>query len=756
MWSFLFISNHLQASGWELASIRDQFPRLMEAAPDPLLSCLEHLLEAAPGDVDRLFVEGSGALGGGGLHTGLLWGLETLAWIPEYLQRVTLLLAKLAGLDPGGKLSNRPINSLAEIFLWWHPGTQASSAERLEAIRSILRSEPEVGWDLLAMLLPGIAPSFSNPTAKPRWKVISTARPGRRDIVEYASAIVDLALEDVGTRPERWKSILKSLRHIRISQCERALELLENVTKQDLPSDDRIELWRILRDFCTEHRRFPDADWTLPEEVLGRLGTLMDNVTPDDPVERHRWLFNQWLPKSAKSHSRGDEDYEKELKEKRQNAVREILSVQGPGGLVRLSTSCEFPGFVAEALVADLKNSTDALKLIGQVVAIGDEGLVLETQISRCAYEAFGKEWQQLVLKGALENKWSPVAVASLMLWWPDGTDTWKTVRELGEKVESEYWHRKNIGTMDSTLGDPAYEIDCLLASKRAPEVFRRLAMQSQGVASPQMLQVFDATLDALQDTENREEVRGVGLHADHFREFLDELRGREEIPRDELARREYVVLPLLEGLTEKGLTLHEFIAGDPNFFVEVICDVYPPDASEGGEIEPDRKKRAVARTSYALLNSLHRLPGRGGGGDIDEAFLSGWVESARDKARELDRSVVVDEKIGELLAHAPEDTNDGAWPHQAVRNIIETLASEDIEQGISIGRFNMRGVVVKDPLGGGDAERTLAAQYRSWESVIHSAWPRTAQLLSRMAHEWELVAGEEDVRSDQLKHTMN
>jgi hypothetical protein len=99
-----------------LASLRDVYPLLMEAAPRPLLDSLERLLEARPDDLRRLFVEG-GTFGSDSMHTRLLWGLETLAWSPEYLPQVALHLATLARLDPGGRLSNRPINSLRGIFL---------------------------------------------------------------------------------------------------------------------------------------------------------------------------------------------------------------------------------------------------------------------------------------------------------------------------------------------------------------------------------------------------------------------------------------------------------------------------------------------------------------------------------------------------------------------------------------------------------------------------------------------------------------
>jgi hypothetical protein len=75
-----------------------------------------------------------------------------LAWDPEYLTEVSVILAKLAKIDPGGTFSNRPINTLMEIFLPWHPNTNASQNQRLAALDFIVREVPEIGWTLIIIV----------------------------------------------------------------------------------------------------------------------------------------------------------------------------------------------------------------------------------------------------------------------------------------------------------------------------------------------------------------------------------------------------------------------------------------------------------------------------------------------------------------------------------------------------------------------------------------------------------------------------
>jgi hypothetical protein len=74
----------------------------------------------------------------------MLWALETLAWDPDFLHRAALILARLADIDPGGRLSNRPINSLRAIFLSWTPNTNAPLKQRLAVLDAIVRLTPEV------------------------------------------------------------------------------------------------------------------------------------------------------------------------------------------------------------------------------------------------------------------------------------------------------------------------------------------------------------------------------------------------------------------------------------------------------------------------------------------------------------------------------------------------------------------------------------------------------------------------------------
>ena len=192
------------------ASIAYYLPLLAEAAPTVFLEALEQGLSGEFPVLLKIFSEGKNTLFHSSPHTGLLWALERIAWHPEYLGHVALVLAKLARLDPGGKLLNRPANSLHEIFLCWHPQTTAGLEQRLTVLDLIRKQEPEVGWSLLNSLLPE-AHSVGHPTNKPHWREgVPENKPEvtHAELFQAEREIVSRLLDDVGFDGRRWSDLV--------------------------------------------------------------------------------------------------------------------------------------------------------------------------------------------------------------------------------------------------------------------------------------------------------------------------------------------------------------------------------------------------------------------------------------------------------------------------------------------------------------------------------------------------------------------
>jgi hypothetical protein len=79
------------------------------------------------------------------------------------------LLGELDAHDLGGKWSNRPANSLIDIFLPWKPHTSASFEKRKTAMQVLIRERSETAWKVLIRLLPNQSFTTSG-THKPEWQ----------------------------------------------------------------------------------------------------------------------------------------------------------------------------------------------------------------------------------------------------------------------------------------------------------------------------------------------------------------------------------------------------------------------------------------------------------------------------------------------------------------------------------------------------------------------------------------------------------
>ncbi len=132
----------------KLLSHDNDFPRYAEAAPDAFLNLLETDLKQPQPVLLGLLRPVESGLFSGCPRTGLLWALECLAWNPQYLLRVSLLLAQLSRISIDDNWTNKPIHSLEAIFRSWMPQTAASLEQRIKTFEVLTKRFPDIGWPI--------------------------------------------------------------------------------------------------------------------------------------------------------------------------------------------------------------------------------------------------------------------------------------------------------------------------------------------------------------------------------------------------------------------------------------------------------------------------------------------------------------------------------------------------------------------------------------------------------------------------------
>lgn len=729
-----------------LVSLRDQLPVLVEAAPDPFVEALETLLQGDDRIAQIIFTDKDSSLFGDCRHAGILWALEVLAWDPEWLPRICLIFARLTEIDPGGTYSNRPIRSLREVFLPWHPGTNTTLKQRLQAIDLVIRRFPSVGWQLLSSLFPSFH-AISNPTQEPMWRESSLSQREvltRQVAFETYDGVITRALNLVDHDLDRWKTIIDNLSNFSPDQRTKVYELLESVCTAELSDNAKAVFWNLLRDHVNKHLAFRDAQWALPEAELVRSEKLMSVLEPSDARLKHKWLFDEHFPDLPMRKSDHDA-FSSELNTLRSRAVGEIIQQSGISELLQFIETIAFPGMTAGPVIEYSTGIDQLLDILEGSVKHGQNNKVFAKCLSSQALEKYGEEWGNRLLSRASLKKWDDETIATLLLDWPDDMETFTKIASLGESVDRLYWSHRFTWIRNKSHDICTFAVKKLISVGRALDAIGLADDCSKELESDLLLDVLDKAL--LEINSSSKPFQGIDYHVE---QILTTLKSRTDISRAEVARREYSYLPLLVSYGEcKDLVLHEILASDPSFFVEVLCDVYKPASGEPEE-SLDENRRLRAEYGYKLLDSWQVLPGASANGALDADVLISWVKKVRELASQKDRADIADQEIGKLLVHTPIDPEDGAWPHRAVRELLEELAITQIERGISVEQFNNRGVVSKAMFEGGKQERDLAEQYRQWASTVDSRWHRTLSLLREISDSWERYARQEDERAEQ------
>ena len=342
--------------GWQIWGTLDRhLAKLAEAAPEATLSAIEQRLSTAPDTLGDLFAQEGDLLFGGSSHTGLLWALERLAWSPDYFSRVSIVLARLALIDPGGHISNRPAESLSAMFLpRFRPRfrvSETSDADRLETLGMLLSRHPEPGWKTLVNAYPsshGFVVDREPPSWRP-WGQDGVPKPTWAEIRVFVEGMERLLIEHVENNADRWTDVVGIISRLSPDALRQATDLLTQRTDAIRQHPSSITLWAKLREELNRHRSFSDVHWAMAATDLEPLAAIYEALTPADPAAAYAWLFDGWPdPPEGTDHDDPGGHFAK-MEEARQTAIAVAYESDGAEAILSIAESAQQPEQVGRA-----------------------------------------------------------------------------------------------------------------------------------------------------------------------------------------------------------------------------------------------------------------------------------------------------------------------------------------------------------------------------------------------------------------------
>ena len=718
-----------------LQSQERDLPAFAEAAPDRFLEILEEDLRKEEPVVLRLLKPVSSLPFARCERTGLLWALECVAWNPDYLSRVSVVLAYLSRTEIDDNWVNRPIGSLAGILRSWMPQTAAPVGERVEVLKMLAERFPDIGWQLcLSEIRAG--PRWAMDNYRPRWRS-DAAGVGELAPADDIDALMRCAASVLLSWPNHDQTTLGDL----VEQIEA------------LPEDQQSVVWRLIDDW-TRSQNDEGAKAELRERIRlayterrGYLQTTVEKarlaynrLQPRTLLARHAWLFaNRWI------HELWDEIEDAELDHDardakidllRQAAMREIWRAHGLAGVLTM-----------------VERGSDG-HTMGRYAALctTDATGVLRESLS-CAVDAAEVDAFMRAFIGAraafaesdllLDVSRQVDAEQSVRLWRcaPFQAKTWRMLDRLPAEVQDRYWRTVAPDGWRLAEAECTEVVDKLLAAKRPKAAFAAMAHQWKKLETGCLRRLLMALTsgDAVAEDTFRIESQRVS-------NALQVLGARPGVTSQEMALLEFAFFEALEH-SEHGIpNLERWIADSPSFFVEVLSLCFKRRDGRADPTEWQTRRQVMASRAYSLLSQATRIPGTDANGAIDVEHLLSWLKEARELCAKVGRSEIGDLQIGELLSKAPQD-EDGAWPCSAVCEALEMVASKDVAQGFVIGKQNARGAFIRSGEGG-EQERELSAQYRRWAQQRRFDYPFASRVINDIADAYDDYAEHEDTRA--------
>jgi hypothetical protein len=737
-----------EADGVRWLSLASFLPDIAEAAPDMFLKCVEASLASPDAPVTQLLTETSGSgFMGRCWHAGMLWALERLAWAPERLTRVVLILARLGHTEIKGNWGNSPQNTLLDLFRSWIPQTAANLSQRISALDQLVKKEPDIAFHVLDRLV-NLGPDTATPSARPNWRDDDAG--AGRGVSQYERQEMLIAAADrlIASAKGNSYRIAKLIDKVRVFDPPRisaTLKLAEEFTERDAQDNDREAIRATLRKKIHWQRNYGDLRGAALDSHLARLESLYERLAPIDPIARHRWLFSDsWPSLPNRTRDEGHVARSELVEAARLVALGEVYRERGLHGVEQLASACSNLGHVGASLA---KLGLPSALLVDWIVKQGHDfsdmapmrmtirGLLRVSTLDRAHLLIDG------VLDEALKAGWSGEKIARFLALAKEERETWSIVHRLGQDVENAYWTVCDPGFwFGDNEADFDFAIRHLIAARRP-----RSALQ----ASQYDLKKVDPLLlaEMLEGLLRGEEPNGALLDSYHVGEALDRLEQSGVPERSRLISISFGLIPVLgyEG-EHHAVSLYAALMSDPKLFTELICLVYRPSNRERDEPITEKTKTA-ATIAWQVLHACQRQPGTRPDGTMDSVEFAGFVDEVRRLCQEADRLEVCDSTLGQIFAHAPSDA-DGTWPPEPVRDVLDRPEMGEMRSGFAVGARNKRGMTSRAYDEGGGQERELAATYHAYARAVHNSHVHVAATLEQLASSYENDGMQEDLQA--------
>lgn len=705
------------------------FPLLAEASPAAVIERIEEKIPQSDIEFWNLFQESKDVLMGTSYYTYLLWTLEQLVWEEEYSVRAIILLAKISEKKFNYKLVNSPQNSLYQIFCIWNPQSCLSTLDRMDLLKELVNAYPSTGWKLLKSLLPSVH-AVCGQICKPKWR--ESFNPYSNGVTEEdrnysVERLIAICSESIRDDVEQWEVIIDNFPLFREEFGVFSKKFIEK--NSSMPESDIITVCKKLRKKIYEFRKFKDAAWSIQEEDVVKLETLLNLITPKTIIQ-YKYLFdNDRILLNPIPYVQGEkDDYEAEslkIYEMREMATIEMLEKYGVE---------EFLSFCY-----GVDDTRDLGKIISEKIFDNKYNFSLLQKIQENNNNLYSNILWNIFSKNGLEtlineiNKadfLSKYEIGIILCHTPMNRETWEEIEKFEDDIVTYYWHNVNMfRLLDTNDFETEYYIKKLLKYDRPFSLMCSISY-SEYNNSERIIEILHKAIEL----HNHSEKNGMSIKSidqsdiiNLFNKLYDDLN----VDRTIVVKLEIIYLSYFKSYGTPQCLI-ECLSKNPEEFINVISTAYKADGDLEKEVQITEQEQICANKARDILDYFTEIPGCNNK-MIDETIFNDWIIKVGNIAKKLGYTRAFQICIGKLLSYAPIGS-DGIFPHEFVRNYLENNLSQIIENEFIVGKRNQRGVYYMTR---GKEEEQIAQKYKTDAKNIRIKYTKTSSILQKLSENY-------------------
>lgn len=176
--------------------------------------------------------------------------------------------------------------------------------------------------------------------------------------------------------------------------------------------------------------------------------------------------------------------------------------------------------------------------------------------------------------------------------------------------------------------------------------------------------------------------------------------------------------------------TTRALFKNDPRFYAGLLDKLYRHE--EDDESEQNSEDDTYIKGLYSFYYSADFCPCEEDG-LVDEDKLRKWVEDFKGLMSKQKQLYLFERKLGNIFAYAPAG-EDGLYPAEAVREVIEELQDEGLRNNYAVTESNKRGTFSPDA---GRGEMEIALRYKKNADGLRIRYPECAKIYDKLYRDY-------------------